>query len=108
MARLIWTDTALDDIQEIAEYIALDNPEAARNLVRDIFRTAERLEQHPESGRKPPELKKTVYRELVVGPCRIFYRRDNEKIYILYVMRGERMLRKYLLEERRKNRYENK
>ncbi len=102
MARLIWTEPALLDIEEIAEYIALDNPSAAKKLVRTVFQKLERLEQHPQSGRKPPEIKKTSYREMIVNPCRIFYRIDKKDIYILYVMRGERQLRKYLLEERRK------
>ena len=30
MARLIWTEPALTDLEIIAEYIALDKPEAAR------------------------------------------------------------------------------
>jgi toxin ParE1/3/4 len=100
MARLIWTEPALLDLEEIAEYIALDKPSAAKKLVRSVFKRVERLGQHPQSGRKPPEFNKTVYREIIVGPCRIFYRIDKKKIYILYVMRGERLLRKYLLEER--------
>ena len=102
MAQLIWTDPALLDIEEIAEYIALDNFGAAQKLIQKIFNSVERLEQYPNSGRRPPELKKTSYREIIVEPCRIFYRVDNNKIFILYVMRGERKLRKYLLEERRK------
>ncbi len=100
MARLIWTEPALSDLDEIAEYIALDNANAAQKLVQKIFQKLERLEQHPQSGRKPPELKKTSYREVIVDPCRIFYRADKNNIYILYVMRGESQLRKYLLEER--------
>ncbi len=100
MARLIWTETALADIEEIAQYIALENVDAARRLVHNIFNAAERLETHPNSGRKVPELMKTAYREVIVNPCRIIYRVEKGKVYILYVMRGERMLRRYVLEER--------
>jgi len=100
MARLIWTEPALSDLDEIAEYIALDNLSAAKKLVQTVFHKIERLQQHPQSGRKPPELKKTSYREVIVDPCRIFYRVDKKDIYILYVMRGESQLRKYLLDER--------
>ena len=100
MAQIIWTEPALSDLDAIAEYIALDKPSAAINLVRKVFSSTERLEQFPESGRKPPELKKSRYLEIVVNPCRIFYRVEDEKVYILYVMRSERSLRKYLLNER--------
>ena len=100
MAQIIWTEPALSDLDKIAEYIALDKPSAARNLVKKVFETVERLKQFPKSGRKPPELKKTKYREVIVEPCRVFYRVEDSTIYILYVLRSERLLRKYLLEDR--------
>ncbi|VAW59568.1 Death on curing protein, Doc toxin [hydrothermal vent metagenome] len=100
MAQIIWTEPALQDLNEIAEYIALDKVSAANNLVQKVFSSTERLEQFPKSGRKPPELKKSRYLEIIVNPCRIFYRIDKEKIYILYVMRSERKLKNYLLEDR--------
>ena len=105
MAEVIWTEPALSDLNEIAEYIAIDNFEAASRLVQEVFSVVERLESHPKSGRRPPELeKRSVYREVIVGPCRVFYRIESDKIYILYVMRGERELRVFLLEDReRKN-----
>lgn len=98
MAQVIWTEPALSDLNEIAEYIALDNIAAAEQLVQHVFLAVERLEQHPNSGRSPPELdKNSRYREVIVGPCRIFYRVESESVYILYVMRSERELRVYLL-----------
>ena len=100
MAQVIWTEPALSDLSEIAEYIALDKISAAQRLIQRIFSCVERLEQFPESGRRPPELEHSRYREIIVGPCRIFYRVEQSKVYILYVMRGERRLRKYLLDER--------
>ena len=102
MAQIIWTDPALYDLNEIAEYIALDKMIAVQHLVQQVFFCVERLEKFPESGRKPPELKQSLYREIIVGPCRVFYRHDRKKVYILYVMRGERQLRKYLIDERAK------
>ena len=102
MAQIIWTEPALLDLNEIAEYIALDKPSTASNLVQKVFSKTERLEEFPESGRKPPELKKSRYKEVIVDPCRILYRIEKDKVYILYVMRSERKLRKYLLRERSK------
>ena len=90
MAQVIWTEPALSNLNEIADYIALDKFSAAQRLIQQIFSSVERLEQFPESGRIPPELEHSRYREIIVGPCRIFYRSDNEqnKVYILYVIRG--------------------
>ena len=100
MAQIIWTEPALSDLNAIAEYIALDKPSAASNLVQKVFSSTDRLEQFPESWRKPPEFKTSRYLEIIVNPCCIFYRIDGEKLYILYVMRSERKLRKYLLNAR--------
>jgi toxin ParE1/3/4 len=97
MARVIWTEPALLNLNAIAEYIALDKPDPASNLVQKVFSSTDRLEQFPESGRKLPEFKTSRYLEIIVNLCRIFYRIAGEKLYILYVMRRERKLRKYLL-----------
>ena len=103
MAEVIWTEPALSDLNELAEYIALNNFEAAAQLVQDVFSAVGRLEQHPKSGRYPPELEEKMrYREVIVGPCRVFYRLEGDKAYILYVMRGERELRVLLLKGRAK------
>lgn len=91
MAEIVWTEPALSDLDAIADYIALDKPEAARQLVQRVFRHVEQLAEHPKSGSRPPELKGWRYRQIVEPPCRIFYRLDGGRVYILYVMRGERL-----------------
>ena len=103
MAKITWADSALDDLDEIAEYIALDKIGAAKKLVQRVFSRVDLLSESPKSGRVPPELKGKNYREVIVGPCRIFYRIIDQEVVILYVMRSERDLRKFILEEREKN-----
>ena len=68
MAQIIWTAPALSDLDDIAEYIALDKIEAARHLVKQVFKIVGELEHFPELGRKPPELENTTYREIIVNP----------------------------------------
>jgi toxin ParE1/3/4 len=95
MAELIWTEPALADLEEIADYIALDDPAAAKRLVKKVFRHVEQLVNHPESGSCPKELRPMKrYRQIVEKPCRIFYRVADEHVYIVHVMRGERLLRR--------------
>jgi len=93
MAQIVWTEPALNDLDAIADYIALENPTAAAELVRRVFAHVEQLEAHPESGSKPPELGRSRYRQIVEPPCRVFYRFDGEKVFVLYVMRTEQLLR---------------
>ncbi len=47
MARIVWTEPALNDLDEIAEYIAIDDLDAAKRLVASVFQLVERLKDHP-------------------------------------------------------------
>lgn len=98
MAQIIWTEPAVNDLNEIAEYIALSNPIAAAELVREVVAKVERLEQFPKSGKIPLEIPELNYREVVSPPCRVFYRLKQQSIYIAHVCREERSLRKFLIE----------
>ncbi len=100
MAEIIWTEPALNDLDAIADYIAIENPVAASEFVRRVFAHVEQLEDHPESGPRPPELGNSRYRQLVEPPCRIFYRYDDEKVFILFLMRAERRLLPSVLKSR--------
>ena len=96
----MWAEPALNDLDAIADYIALDDPEAARRLVQKIFEHVAHLQSHPRLGSKPEELKGWRYRQIVEPPCRIFYREDCGRVLILHVMRSERLLRSELLTHR--------
>ncbi len=95
MAKIVWTEPALSDLDAIADHIALEDPRAAAELVQRVFRYVEQLEGHPRSGSNPAELMRSRYRQIVESPCRVFYRYDGRKtVYILHVMRFEQLLRK--------------
>lgn len=98
MAEIVWTSPAIEDLNDIAEYIALSNLSAAETLTQKVFDKISRLEEHSESGKRPQELINLNYREVIVNPCRIFYKVDDDKVYILHVMRQERELRRFLLQ----------
>jgi toxin ParE1/3/4 len=103
MAQVVWAEPALNELDAIADYIALDNPTAASELVQRVFRHVDQLILHPDSGSKPRELRGGRYRQIVEPPCRIFYRREGEAVFVLYVMRGERKLRPSALAARTRN-----
>ena len=48
MAQVIWTEPALHDLNDIAEFIALDKISAANKLMQKIFSSTERLEKFPK------------------------------------------------------------
>lgn len=100
MAEIIWSEPALSDLDASADYIALENPVAAAALVERVLGHVEQLAEHPESGSRPQELKRSRHRQIVEPPCRVFYRHDGRTVYILHVMRSERLLRKGRLASR--------
>ncbi len=100
MARIIWTEPALNELDEISDYISLDNPKAAKELVRKVFQKIERLATHPKSGKTVEEFDSSIYREIVLPPCRIFYRIDDEIIYIIHIIRYEQLFHLEILKSR--------
>lgn len=100
MARVIWTEPALQELDEIADYISLDNPAAAKNLVREAFKRVDYLVHHPKSGKLVEEFEASVYREIILPPCKIFYRIADDIIYIIHVIREEQLLHIDILKSR--------
>lgn len=98
MARVIWTGSAQRDLQEIAEYISLDNPDAARRVVARIERHVAKLNRFPELGPVVPDVIGSI-RQIVEAPCRVFYKIDGKTVYIMHVLRFERLLRLSRLED---------
>ncbi|WP_306580932.1 type II toxin-antitoxin system RelE/ParE family toxin [Dokdonella sp.] len=98
MAQVVWTEPAVADLEAVADYIAIENPSAAGALIQRIIQHARQLADHPESGSRPRELgARTRYRQIVQPPCRIFYRFDGSSVFIVHVMRTERLLRRSAL-----------
>ena len=98
MAEIVWTNPALNDLNNIAEYIAVSNLVAAKQLVKEVFAKVDMLEEYPKSGESVSELPSLNYRELYVKPCRIFYKFEDNKAFILHVMRHEQDFRRFLLD----------
>ncbi|CAD1785794.1 plasmid stabilization protein [Xanthomonas arboricola] len=94
MAEIVWSEPAVADLDAIADYIALEDAAAAAALVRRVVAHVEQLAEHPESGSRPQELKRSRYRQIVEPPCRVFYRVDGQRVVVVHVMRSERLLRR--------------
>ena len=83
--KIIWSPLAITRVNEIAGYMAEDNPEAARKWVDEIFNKIERIEKFPLSGRLLPEIDRKDIREILFGNYRIIYRILANEISILTV-----------------------
>src|SRR5258706_12899276 len=96
MAEVIWTEPALSDLEAIADYIALDNPVAAAELVGRVLQHVGQLSDHPRSGSTLPELPGWRYRQIIEPPCRAIYRQDPGGGFILHVIPKRRRLERNL------------
>ena len=93
MVKLIWTDQAIDDLQNIGDYIAENSEKYAKLTVRRLFERVEILKQFPNAGRIVPEQNEEQVRELIEGSYRIIYERFDDRINILTVYHSSRELK---------------
>jgi toxin ParE1/3/4 len=83
--KIIWSPLAVDQVRDIASYIALDKPAVAVQWAEKTFHSVEILSEFPESGRIVPEINRKEVRELVQGNYRIIYKTKPKEILILVV-----------------------
>jgi len=99
--RVLWTETAVRDLESLVGYIAAEAPINAGKVLARLKYTAESLKTTPERGRLVPELLQhglPVWRELIVRPYRILYRIDGRTVSVLAVLDSRRDLEDVLLE----------
>ena len=87
-----WTEAALVHLREIENYIGSSSPQAARALVERIFDRTETLHSLPHLGPIVPEYDDDSLRELFERPYRIVYRILANRIDVLAVHHGARLL----------------
>jgi plasmid stabilization system protein ParE len=97
MARgLVWSPEAIEDIESIASYIERDSAWYAKAVASKIVETAETIPQHPELGRIVPEIGDVSIRERFLYSYRIIYRLDAERILVVAVIHGSRLLQPFI------------
>jgi toxin ParE1/3/4 len=87
--KVKWVRLALNDLIEAGEFIAQDNPEAAKRTVRRIWDATQLLAEHPHAGRAG---RIPGTRELVITgtPFIIPYRVVEGTVQILRVLHSKR------------------
>ena len=97
--KLIWSPLALNRLEEIIDYIALDSTVNADRFADIIFHKIELLIKFPETGRIVPELNNNSYRELIFGNYRIIYKTIQNNIHVLTIRHSKRLLDKEEVEK---------
>ena len=93
MAEAIISPEALQDMEDIRNYIAMDNPEAADRVVLAFEANAALLATEPELGLHQPRLRGLRLWVVTEFPnYLIFYRQREGRVEIVRVLHGARDL----------------
>ncbi|MEC4895201.1 MAG: type II toxin-antitoxin system RelE/ParE family toxin [Oscillatoria sp. PMC 1051.18] len=87
-----WSSKALEDLDDLAAYIARDSVAYAATIIQKILDTTRSLSQFPRSGQIVPELGEENIREKFAYNYRIIYRVQGETVTIAAVIHGKRQL----------------
>ena len=89
MKRFRMTRAAKADLTEITDYIAADNPQAARRVLVDILDRLERIGGTPGMGPRCEQYGKNL-RRFAVGNYVIYYKPTANGISVIRVLHGAR------------------
>ena len=101
MVKINWTKFALQDLNEIAEFISKDSVRYAQMTVKYLFESPSLLKSHPKAGRIVPEFNEPNLRELIRGSYRIVYRIvAKDRVDILTVHHSSRLFKNSLIHKK--------
>ncbi|MBN2001399.1 type II toxin-antitoxin system RelE/ParE family toxin [candidate division KSB1 bacterium] len=88
------TQHAQEDLEHIFYYIAADSISNASNFVIELEEKVYSLEQFPNRNPLIPENEyfETDYRHLIFKKYRIIYRVSENSVFILRIIRGDKLL----------------
>ena len=55
MVKVVWTYSAIFDLDDIGEHIAKDSERYAQLTIEKLFDSVDKLEEHPRGGKMVPE-----------------------------------------------------
>jgi toxin ParE1/3/4 len=90
--KISWSPIAAERLEDLYEYISVDNKLAAKKLVDRIFKKVETLAKNPERGRRVPETNREEIREVFEGEYRIIYRIESKRVSILTIRNFRQLL----------------
>jgi plasmid stabilization system protein ParE len=85
---LEFSSEAENDLEQIADYIAQDDPRRALSFVQELRSKCEALLVAPNSFAFVPRFKHHGIRRRVYGNYLILYRAESEKVVIIHILHG--------------------
>lgn len=92
--QVLMSEAAENDLRNIFSYVAFhDSKERALTLLENLQESCAKLEEFPNRGHIPNELKRFLiheYLEIFYKPYRIIYEISNHTIYVHCIIDGRR------------------
>ena len=88
--QVAWTESAWQELEAAAEYIARDSPHFASALIHEAQLAAQSLKKSPQRGRVVPELRDASVREIFVKQYRLIYELGPNRVVVLSFLHGAR------------------
>ncbi|MFN7908346.1 MAG: type II toxin-antitoxin system RelE/ParE family toxin [Microcystis sp.] len=88
--KVFWTETAVNHLSAIYNYISQNCPQYAQRLVERLTRRSEQIANFPFSGRLVPEFETEQIREVIEVSYRIIYYIKPEQIDVIAVLHAAR------------------
>jgi addiction module RelE/StbE family toxin len=88
--KVVITTDALNDLEEIGDYIARDNPERARSFVAELVAKAQGLADIPKGFPLVPRYAGFGIRRRAHGAYLIFYRVEESRVTVIHILHGAR------------------
>jgi toxin ParE1/3/4 len=93
MVKIIWTDSAIHDLDDTGNFISKDSERYAEVTVERLFNSVDILEEFPRAGKMVTEFENEFIRELIRGSNRIVYHIiDDFRIDIITVHNSSRLI----------------
>ena len=93
MVKLVWSPTAIADLNDICAYIARDSEYYARLFAQQLTATVETIATFPQAGRIVPEFQRQDLRERLFQNYRIVYRVKPGSVEIVAIVHGARLIK---------------
>ncbi|MBK8434815.1 MAG: type II toxin-antitoxin system RelE/ParE family toxin [Chloroflexi bacterium] len=90
--QVYWTETAIQHLQAVYDYIAQTSPVYAQRIVDRLTKRSQQIMQFPYSGRMVPEYEADNIREVREGSYRLIYRILPKQIDVLAIIHEAREL----------------
>ena len=88
--KVVLTEEARSDLEQIGDYIAQDNPVRAASFVQELIDKARQLGELPSGFPLLPRYERIGIRRRTHGNYAIFYRVETDRVSVIHILHGAR------------------